>query len=241
MTSPYAFREAFQEIMQRCEALFVLKEGDGCGPPASEAEIAAELTDNDCQGKLAKQLLEYTHSANGFDLEWRHTAAQAKLKLPGGYWGYIHLVSLSDLCRDWYDEFGGEVVEEHNPDLAQHLRELRMLDHFDQTGCVGVYCNEKRDPELYFYDSGEGEFPAPLGVDLVGYIELLKLSLGYQHWQLLLIELNEYFNAPAPRMPFQYQSSLSNPQDFVDDMTALDPTFSLEAFMARYEQVRLCR
>ena len=240
MTSTYPYLETLRYISERCETLFGTAPAEFC-EPLTEAEVAAIVAEQEHPEGVSPQLVAMCRQCDSFSLEWNVTDEQEALGLEGSG-GRIWLGSLESMCSSWNDEFGVELFEnsqhESHRELARRLRDFRVVDQFADPYIVGIYCDERRDQELYYYADGEGDLPEPLGVDLPGYLELMKLSLGYVYWQLLLVELNTYFAGPRTA-PFTVETL--DPQGFVDDMTKLNPDFTLEAFVARYDAVRLRR
>lgn len=240
MSTSYPYQETLQYVASRCAELFNVNINEP-GEPLADPEATLERSDVDPHC-AEPQLVALSRIHDGFRLEWSTTDEQKKLGLEDA--GIIALQDLDTIYYSWNEEFNVEMYEEdedeHYQTLAEHLRRFHVVDQFaDFAGIVvGIYCDESRNPELYIYTDGGGELPIPLGVDLNGYLELLKLSLGDVYWQLLLVELNQYYSQPQSDA-FVIQGI--NAQDFVSDMTKLNPEFTLEIFMARYDEVRLRR
>ena len=144
--------------------------------------------------------------------------------------GSFRLLPIDQIYGDWQG-----VV--YFPDLmpeaqVQQLRAFKIVDFFADEACVGLYHTEAKDPQLYYYSFED--MPEPLGLDLLGYIQLLPLTLGLRYWQVLLAEL-----ARDPARPYQPQTV--NSQEIAAQLEAVVPGFSLPAFVQRYDELRLPR
>jgi hypothetical protein len=174
----------------------------------------------------------YCEVANGLDMNWR-VPEELEEQYPECS-GRLALRRMQDIYGSWE----GIVYFEHllRPGF-ERLRRFKVVDLNTEEAGVGFYHDEHRDPALYYLPFGEGLLPEPLGVDFPGYLKLLTLSLGYAHWPLLLVELCQHF-AQHPDEPFAGPQH-PNAQQFVHDMSALYPAFSLPALVRLYDQVRL--
>jgi hypothetical protein len=181
---------------------------------------------------IAPAMWAYCEVGNGIDLAW--TATEEQLEEHPECVGRLALRRMQDIYGSWE----GIVYFEHllRPGF-ERLRHFKVVDLNTEEAGVGFYHDEHQDPALYYLALGEGRLPEPLGVDFTGYLKLLTLSLGYAHWPLLLVELCQHV-AEHPGQPFAGPQH-PNAQDFVADMTALYPAFTLDAFVALYDQVRL--
>lgn len=179
-------------------------------------------------------MLDYGNTVNGFYLEWE--AASEHLESHPECGGRIELRPLEYI----YSEVTGLLQYEDCESAGrERLAAFRIVDKNADEAAVGIYHEQQPDPELYYLFFGDGDLPAPLGVSLAGYVQLLTLSLGYTYWPLLLVELNEHFDQHPDQLFPGPQGA--NAQEFVADMTALYPAFSLAAFVQLYQQVRLPR
>ena len=165
-------------------------------------------------------MLDYGRRRNGFGVTWR-TAGNPS------YNGAINLLPLTKI-------YGGDwagTVYHGTPDEDPRRRCFKPVDLFAPDTCVGLYHDEHADPQLYYYEFGEE--PSPLGLDVQGYYQLLPYSLGFFHWQRLLLELASL--APdAPYTPYD-----GTARRFAQAMPALLPDFDLSALVAAYRRVRL--
>lgn len=180
---------------------------------------------------VPQSLIDFCHIFNGISVSWEPLPAQQSVAPHAR--GRIGFQRLQDIYGSWEGVvyFEGQLSVE-DPDL----RHFHLVDMFSDEEGVGLYHDERQDPQLYV--CGFSDYaPEPLGVDFDGYLQLLRLSLGHQHWPHLLAELYQHFSS-QPTQPFQEVKD-PNAQIFVRDMTALVPDFSLEAFVALYDQVRL--
>ncbi len=169
---------------------------------------------------IPEVMLDYGQRHNGFGVTWR-TVGQPS------YYGSIHLLPLHVL-------YGGDwegTVYHGTPDEDPRLRTFKPVDLFAPDTCVGLYHDERADPELYYYEFGEE--PEPLGLTIAGYYQLLAMSLGFFHWQRALLELATLAPA-APYVPYAHSA-----RRFAEAMPALNPAFDLQAFAAAYQRLRL--
>jgi|GEM_PF-6647790 len=175
----------------------------------------------------------YCETANGFDLNW--TVREELEEQYPECSGRLALRRMQEIYGSWEGIVYFEKLM--RPD-RERLRHFKIVDMNTDEAGVGFYHDEQQAPALYYLSFGD-RMPEPLGVDFEGYVKLLTLSLGYAHWPLLLTELYRHF-AAQPDQPFPGPQQ-ANAQEFVHDMTALYPAFSLDAFVQLYDQVRLRR
>ncbi|GAB3825757.1 hypothetical protein GCM10028821_07070 [Hymenobacter jeollabukensis] len=124
------------------------------------------------------------------------------------------------------------------PEDAPELHHFRPVDMFKPDACVGLLHDERRSPQLYYYDESDRDLE-PLDLDLQGYISLLQFTWGFLNWQLLLLELA----SPAGQArPFRLQpdSLASNTIAWKLPLLAQQiPDWDLDAFVAHYDLVKL--
>jgi hypothetical protein len=189
---------------------------------------------------IPEQIKAFWDFFNGYRFAWTTTPAQQEQYKDREHRRLRNATGRIDLQRlqDIYSSWEGVVYFKDQPLENERLRDFKVIDMFADEAGVGIYHDERRDPELYLCGFSEYD-PEPLGVDFEGYLQLLTLSLGNQNAPYMLRELNEYFT----RQPALAFITPQNPsaQYFVYEMTALVPDFSQEAFVALYDQVRLRR
>ncbi len=217
-----------RQVCVACNKYFVAE------PPESYQDpTKRELAGLDHPEWIPQSIIECCKTYNGLLSNWR--ASPEQLEAHPECVGRIALERLQDIYGSW------EKVVYFEDTLRpgqERLRCFKIVDMNADEAAVGLYHDQAQERELYYLSFGDG-MPEPLGIDFDGYLQLLTLSLGYTYWPTLLVELNEHFTQQptesfsGPRDP--------NAQDFVTDMTALFPPFSLEAFVALYDQVRLRR
>lgn len=174
---------------------------------------------------IPEQLKRYATETNGYMTEWQSRPdGSGRLMCRGRY----ELLPLEDIYGDWKDHvyFG---FPEESPRLAN----FKVIDLFTAEACVGLYHDAQQDPGLYYHAVGEGTDPYPLHLDLLGYLKLLRLSLGYRYWQLALLE-----TLPNDGRNPAYQLEAITPT-FRRDMEAWVPEFDYAAFVALYHEVKL--
>ncbi|MDO7873779.1 hypothetical protein Q5H93_03475 [Hymenobacter sp. ASUV-10] len=188
---------------------------------ATQKQVAQAKAD-----RIPASIITYAKRLNGIHMQW--TAHK------GGTVFHVHLLPLDKLygpSREGEIYFG---LEGEDP----RLRVYRPLDRFADAASVGLLHDERRSPELYHYNIDDELLPT--GVDLPGYFELLELTLGWPHWQSLLVQLA----SPAGQArPFRVLPDVHG--NMIDELLAglpqLVPSFSLEQFVARYDAVKLPR
>lgn len=178
------------------------------------------------------QLLAYGQGFNGFVMKWEATADRSLQ-------GHIGLQRLHQLFgRRWQ---GPLVLPHERPHQDARLPAYRPVDVFSTEHSVGLLQDERQSPELYHYAyhrrTDQDEF-CSTGLDLVGYLELLRVSLGLQGWTSLLAELG---SAAGQARPYHYGPGPHGRQAeaFVTGLARLVPGFTLAQFVARYDQVKL--
>jgi hypothetical protein len=173
---------------------------------------------------------------NGYTKTWQtEVKIGTKTVLVGGR---IDIQRLQDICASWE---GSVYFEEYlqAPEATPEekaLRDFKVVDMYTDEAGVGLYLTDRRNPQLYRCTLSE-EIPQPLGVDFDGYLQLLTLSLGHSYGPQMMQELNAHY----ARQPHQAIGEPGNEmtRQFVAQMTAVLPEFSLEAFGELYNQVRL--
>jgi hypothetical protein len=170
---------------------------------------------------------QYAGDVNG--LLWRWHSHDGQPEAQGGF----ELLTLQEI---YLSNWKGVVYFDSDTPNKVRMQTFKPVDFFIDEACVGLFHDERADPELYLYTFEDK--PEPLGVDIGGYLQLLTLSLGFYYWQLLVIELARP-NSPRPYVPARDAHRNQDLLDFVDTMSQLYPPFNLEAFVALYDQVRL--
>jgi hypothetical protein len=221
-----AFWRTISQIVETVEARFVVIESEPRGEDLAHDRDLAKLAH---PAWVPPVMQQFAGDVNGYTLLWR---LEGQPQAVGSF-------DLYDL-ESTYNSSGRGVFyfEEWEDAQVARMKPFKAVDFFTSEACVGLYYDERADPELYFYDF-EGE-PAPLGIDIAGYLQLLTLSLGFYYWQLLVVELARP-DSPRPYVPARDVHRNPDVLKFVDTMPQLYPAFSLEAFVALYDQVRLRR
>ncbi len=178
------------------------------------------------QEGIPEVVLSYGSSINGLRVDWQ---AREGVRLAGS----INLLPVERIYGPLDpDEF---LVL---PDDLPAVHHFRPIDMFKNDACVGLLHDERRSPELYYYDESDRD-PIALDLDLQGYISLLQFTWGFSNWQLLLVELA----GPAgPARPYRLRpdSLASNTlQDLLPLVAQQIPDWNLDAFVAHYDLVKL--
>jgi hypothetical protein len=210
-------------VQMRCHELFDVLESWN-EPPVDEATMQTQLPHAEW---IPASVWEYARAMNGLGLEW---VAETDDSDDLGASGVIQLLPMEAIYRlhDWEAE-----IDSADRSL-ERLRKFRPVDTYGETSLVGLFHDEAQDPGLYIFSRGEGLLPYPLGIDILGYIRLLKHTLGYSGWPLALVAL-----LPTDDRNSAYRSNAHFTAEFRQQMTALVPEFDYEAFLACYDEVKI--
>jgi hypothetical protein len=171
-------------------------------------------------------ILNYGLYTNGMRADWR---AREGVRLEGS----INLLPVERIYGPLDpDEF---LVLPEDPPARHHFR---PIDMFKNDACVGLLHDERRSPELYYYDESEWE-PIALDLDLQGYISLLQFTWGFLNWQLLLVELASPAGQARPYRLRPDSLASNTLQDLLPLIAQQIPDWNLEAFVAHYDVVKL--
>ena len=170
-------------------------------------------------------LLEFLRLRNGVTVRWHLDNVTTGQRIEGK----VDIRPIQHIYGDWKDivYFGHEPAA-----WLARMQTFKIVDFFADEACVGLFHTPAKDPELHYYDFGSDT--SPLGVDFQGYLALLAHTLGYRYWQLLLLELDAPTPATRPWHPQRPQT-----QELVQGLQQYVPGFDLQAFVARYDAVRL--
>jgi hypothetical protein len=151
-------------------------------PPATEEEL------NEARSKfnLTPEMIDLYSEANGIEIYWQRAE---EVDIPGGGLaaGYINLLPVQEVFKDWKNII---YFSEDDP-----CKPLHPIDFFIGNACAALYLDGSDNPEVYYYYRGERM--RPLGVDFLGYLELLLKSRGFWYWHLAIAG-PEYINPAAP-------------------------------------------
>jgi hypothetical protein len=153
----------------------------------------------------------------GFMISWQSTK-----ELTIDATGSINILFIPEIFKDW----DGTVYYPSTP-LDSDLRDFKVVDRFiPEYGC-GIYWGKRKDLTFHWAEL-DGSEPLSLDLDFSGYIEMLIASKGFTHWQtaiLFLLYGEKYYYSTA--------------DDFKAHMPILFPDWTWEAFVQKFEEVRL--
>lgn len=167
---------------------------------------------------ISPVMLDYGQRLNGLKWEWESSTLLSAR-------GSINLLTLPEIYGDWKG-----LVYFGQADEDPRLASFKPVDLYAPDICVGLYHDERADPELYYYEFGEQ--PYPLGIDVQGYFQLLSQTLGVLHWPKLLLE------AAALPDDIPYEPGSVTTRDVATCLPQLLPAFNLADFIATYRQLR---
>lgn len=158
---------------------------------------------------------EYYAQMNGSEIYWSHS----KFKDQPSMSGRIRILDAETLAKDskgivWFD---------HTPQ-DDPLRKFKLIDFFADEAAVGFYEGDHPNDQMYLYFF-EGD-PLPLGVDFEGYHKLLCESRGLFYWQQVLRAIID-------------RKDNQESKDFKLYMPQVYPEFSYEAFLSKYNSLKI--
>ena len=161
-------------------------------------------------------IFSFHQNLNGLSIGWK-----PKKKQNPDVKGSVKVLSLNEILQDWKD-----VVYFNFTPEQERIRNFHPIDFFVDEACVGAFLNEssKQDVSLYLY-SFEGE-PTNLNLDINGYIQMMVASKGFLYWQYTVVEILESQENPVS-------------QRFKEWMPKLFPGFSWQAYVQKYNQLKL--
>jgi hypothetical protein len=134
--------------------------------------------------------------------------------------GSINILPISQIFGDWE-----ETVYWPDTALDSDLRDFKVVDRFlPEYGC-GIYWGKRKDLTFHWAEL-DGSEPISLDLDINGYIEMLIAAKGYIQWQTAILFL-------------LHGRSTANVDDFKTHMPILFPDWTWEAFVQKFEEVRL--
>ncbi|RTQ46006.1 hypothetical protein EJV47_22875 [Hymenobacter gummosus] len=204
----------------RCGELFVLRESEGGSRPRPKAWAKIPHAE-----WIPQQVMDYGLQLNGCVVEW--VSPDDDSGRPKAV-GRFQLLTLDDIYSDWSKELGL-----HHEPADSRLHHFKVVDLAYTDVCVGLYHDEAQDPGLYVFRPASGEQPYPLYLDLLGYARLLTKSLGYQNWQIALLQL-----LPDDGINIGHRLEPEYPE-LREMMSAWVPEFDYEAFVAQYQELQL--
>ncbi|UPT69990.1 MAG: hypothetical protein M0D53_12725 [Flavobacterium sp. JAD_PAG50586_2] len=161
----------------------------------------------------------YTERADGFEIKWK----KDKTGFPNGS---INFIKAEHIFGDWaknglYDD---DAIEE-NEDI-QYFKPFDMF--VPEAECGFIVTPDKVYPSIYYHDNAETELH-DLDLDFNGYCQMAVEARVFNYWQRVLLFI-------------QGKSiGASVAEDFRKEMPLLFPDFSWEAFVQKYESLRLSK
>ena len=122
--------------------------------------------------QLDSNLLEFYQYAETWYMRWR---AKGDVSLDGRF----HVLPLTTVLL-------GDV--DFLPEEYPVMKNFTLLDHFYNEAAVGFYLDQPEKGLHYFEFDAD---PRPLFLNFAGYMEMLKLTRGFQYWQLSILSLAE--------------------------------------------------
>jgi hypothetical protein len=151
-----------------------------------------------------------------FKLSWKLADDDSSIMFRGN----IKILPIAEIFRDWK----GILYFEDTP-IDSDRRDFKIVDYFLNEYACGVYWGNKKDLTFYYAEL-DGSKPKSLDLDINGYIEMMILSKGYLHWQMAITDI-------------LYGDGLANVDEFKEEMPKLFPGWTWEAFVQKFEEVRL--
>lgn len=155
----------------------------------------------------------YFHAAE-FMLKWIEKNAKGEME------GGIYILKLDSIAlKHSSSNFNPKYYDDDDPILDFHV-----IDEFCNEAGVGIYSGKHATNSLYYFSIDER--PEYLGLDFMGYIEMIIASKCFLYWQkaILAIRNNE---------------SNNESEEFKTHMPRLFPGWTWEEFVAKYESVKI--
>lgn len=152
----------------------------------------------------------------GFKISWKLAEDDSSIM----YRGNINILTIAEIFRDWK----GILYFEDTP-IDSNRRDFKIVDYFLGEYACGIYWGNKKDLTFYYAEL-DGSKPKSLDLDINGYIEMMILAKGYLHWQMAITDI-------------LYGDGLANVREFKEEMPKLFPGWTWEAFVEKFEEVRL--
>jgi hypothetical protein len=134
--------------------------------------------------------------------------------------GSINILEIPQIFGDWE----GITFLPSTPSDSD-LRDFKIVDYYLSEYACGIFWGNRMD--LIFHKAElDGSKPLSLDLDVTGYIEMFIASKGYIQWQTAI----EFI---------LYGTEKSNVDDFKAHMPILFPDWTWEAFVQKFEEVRL--
>jgi hypothetical protein len=165
---------------------------------------------------LNNDWIENYQNLFGFQLQWK-----AKLETGIDANGSIKIMELPIVFSDWK----GQTYFDNTPE-DDMCRDFKIVDFYFDEYASGILFGKNKD--FTFYNAElDGTQPKSLDLDINGYIEMMMISKGYAHWQLVIEHLlyKEYHKEHTER--------------FKENMPKLFPDWTWEGFIKKFEEVRL--
>lgn len=135
--------------------------------------------------QLPPLLREFYSQADGYELQWSHE------DFPGNRFarGQANIWPLDSLLRLgegllWFDRTP--------PD--DPIRRFRIVDYVSDEVFIGIFLNDGKEDDLYFYSISDQ--PIPLQLNMQGYVAMLSNCRAFKFWQLSVLAIIEGRDSP---------------------------------------------
>jgi len=186
-----------------------------------EWELTLKNDDDVLTEKLNPDLVfVYKELANGFIINW---VADDENDIRGR----MHFLSIKNLFYDRKGTFYNEEDIEKDRDICY----FKPLDLITEEAECGIYINPKdseyRNKCIYYYDASDLEIHN-LDLDFRGYLEMAFEAKIFFYWPKVLLDIQSNSESPETKR-------------FKTEMPKLFPDFNWDAFVEKYESLRLSK
>ena len=159
----------------------------------------------------------YKENANGFTIKWEADNSNAII-------GTIQFLEYEQIIADQKDKLFDDEDIEQNRDICF----FHPIDLISPEAECGIYFNpegSKKNNKMYYHYSGEREI-YDLDLDFKGYLEMACEARVFFYWPLVLLDIKKGTEGEETKK-------------FKAEMPKLFEDFNWDAFVERYESLRL--
>ncbi|MFN8309772.1 MAG: hypothetical protein U0T73_07405 [Chitinophagales bacterium] len=185
-----------------------------------ESANGNKVSDNEKQRLLdlgiPERFIDDFEAFFGFKIKWRSlpdTGVEAG--------GSVNVMKLPMVFSDWK----GQTYFNNTPE-DDVTRDFKIVDFYFDEHASGILFGKQKD--FTFHNAAlNGSAPKSLDLDINGYIEMMMISKGYAHWQLVVeyVLYGGYWE--------------EHTENFKEKMPKLFPDWTWEAWLKKFEEVRL--